>query len=58
MNIFEIIFFGLTIYLCYLFSKWFVAMLGPIGVVPGIIAGVGAVGLFLFVAPKLGRPRR
>ena len=57
MNIFEMFFFLLMIFLSVLFGRFFWRYIGWWGVIPACVLGFGAVVLFLNLLNKLPSPR-
>jgi len=63
MNIFELLFLFLALFLSYLFGRFFVGQIGWWGVLPAVILGFGsAVGLLIvlskFDAPDRGKKQK
>jgi hypothetical protein len=55
MNIFELLFLLLALFLSYLFGRYFVGQMGWWGVLPAVILGFGLVGGLLFVWKSFDR---
>lgn len=58
MNVFELLFLLLALFLSYRLGVYFVGRVGWVGVVPGIILGFGSMVALLYMLRKLLARRR